>query len=73
MKVEPQFSVLTALSLLLAGLSVLTLVPRAASKPDLLGFHTLCAFAPASTLILLALAGFARAMRDTVYRRDKRN
>jgi hypothetical protein len=66
-KREPQYSLLTGSIILLLGLAALTLIPHAESSPDLLGFHTLCSFAPASTLMLLALAGFARVMRDTVY------
>jgi hypothetical protein len=65
---EPQYSLCTALAVLLAGLAVLTLLPHAASEADLLGFHTLCSFAPVSSLILFGLAGFAIAMRNTVYR-----
>jgi len=66
-KREPQYSVLTASIILLLGLAALTLIPHAESTPDLLGFHTLCSFAPVSTLLLLALAGFVRVMRNTVY------
>lgn len=65
---EPQYSVLTALSVLLAGLALLTLIPHAASQADLVGFHTLCSFAPVSTLILAGVAGFAIAMRNAIYR-----
>jgi hypothetical protein len=67
--VEPQYSVMSGLALLLLGLALFTLVPHAASVPDLLGFHTLCSFAPLSTLILLGVAGFVQAMRNTLYRR----
>lgn len=65
---EPQYSLLTALSVLLAGLALLTLIPHAASEADLFGFHTLCSFAPVSTLILAGVAGFAIAMRNTIYK-----
>jgi hypothetical protein len=65
---EPQYSVLTALGLLLAGLAVLTLIPHAGSDRDLVGFHTLCSFAPISTLILLGVAGFVVAMRNVFYK-----
>ncbi|HEV2177380.1 MAG TPA: hypothetical protein VGW33_09285 [Terriglobia bacterium] len=58
-------SALTALLLVLAGLTIL---PRQASQPDLLGYRTLCAFVPLSTIILLGLAGFVRALRNTLYR-----
>ena len=67
-KIEPQYSLLTASIILLIGLAAVTLIPHADSDVDLIGFHTLCSFAPVSTLILLAVAGFARIMRDTVYR-----
>ena len=40
---------------LLLGLS--TLVPAPASKPCLLGYYAHCSWAPASTLICLAIAG----------------
>ena len=66
--VEPQYSVLSAVMLLLLGLAVFTLIPHEASAPDFLGFHTLCSFAPVSTLVLLGVAGFVRAMRNSVYR-----
>ena len=69
MKKEPQYSLMSSLSVVLLGLAILTVVPRQASEPNLLGYHTLCAFVPVSTLILLGLAGFFRAVRNTVYRR----
>ena len=70
MKKEPEYSLLSGLSVVLLGLAVLTVVPRQDSRANLLGYHTLCAFVPISTLILLGLAGFVRAMRDTLYRRE---
>lgn len=66
--IEPQYSVLSALAILLLGLASFTLIPHAASAPDLLGLHTLCSFAPLSTLILAGVAGFVLAMRNTLYR-----
>lgn len=69
MKKEPQYSLLSSLTVALLALAILTLVPRQTSKPNLLGYHTLCAFVPVSTLILLGLAGFVRALRNTLYRR----
>jgi hypothetical protein len=71
--VEPQYSVLSAVMFLLLGLALFTLIPHEASAPDFFGFHTLCSFAPLSTLILLGIAGFVRAMRNSVYRRLPRN
>ena len=39
-----------------AVVGLLTLIPAAASKPSLLGYYSLCTFAPISTLILWAIA-----------------
>ena len=69
MKKEPHYSLMSSLSVVLLGLAILTLVPRQTSPPNLLGYHSLCAFVPVSTLILLGLAGFVRALRNTLYRR----
>lgn len=68
MNKEPQYTLLSATSVLLILLAVLTVLPHPDSKPDLLGYHTLCAFVPLSTLVLLGLAGFVRIMRNTLYR-----
>jgi hypothetical protein len=65
---EPQYSVLTGLSVFLAGLALLTLIPHTDSQADLFGFHTLCSFAPVSTLILAGVAGFVIAMRNAMYK-----
>ena len=37
-------------------LALITLLPAAASKPNLLGYHGVCSFAPNSTVILLVFA-----------------
>lgn len=71
-KREPQYSLLTASIVLLLGLAALSIIPHPESSPDLFGYRTLCSFAPVSTFILVALAGFARLMRDTVYRKTPR-
>jgi hypothetical protein len=67
-KREPQYSLLTGSFVLLLGLGALTIIPHSESGPNMLGYHTLCSFAPVSTIVLLALAGFARVMRDVVYK-----
>jgi hypothetical protein len=50
------------------ALAALTVLPHSASRADLLGLHTLCAFVPLSTAILLGIALFVRIMRDMHYR-----
>ena len=61
-----RYRVLSMLSSVLLVLGGLTLVPNPSAKPDLLGYRTLCAFVPLSTLILLCLAGLGRLMRDAL-------
>jgi hypothetical protein len=52
---------------ILLGLSALvTLIPHSNSMASDLGYHTLCPFAPWSTLTLLFLAWLAWAMRKHV-------
>jgi hypothetical protein len=46
-------------------LAILTLIPVATARPNLAGYHTLCAFAPASTIYLL---GAGLYFRDRVKR-----
>ena len=41
-----------------AALAVITLLPATASKLNLLGYYGVCSFAPASTIMLSALAAF---------------
>ena len=61
------YSVLTGLATIAVFLACVTLLPRDASEPDLLGLRTVCAFVPASTLLLLGLALFIRILRDATY------
>jgi hypothetical protein len=64
--------ILSGLAILLVVSAALTLLPYpAASKVNLLGYKSLCAFVPLSTLILLGAAGFVRILRDTHQSSDK--
>lgn len=38
------------------ALSVVTLIPEQASKPNRLGYYSVCSYAPISTAILLAIS-----------------
>jgi hypothetical protein len=68
-KKQPQYKILSGLAILMLLSAVLTIFPHpAASKVNLLGYKSLCAFVPLSTLILLGAAGFVRIFRDTQYR-----
>ena len=68
-KKQPQYKILSGLAILMVVSALLTLLPHpAASKANLLGYKSLCAFVPLSTLILLGAAGFVRIFRDTQYR-----
>ena len=72
MKKGPHNKIFTGLAILTLVSALLTILPYpAASKANLLGYRSLCAFVPISTLILLGVAGFVRIFRDTRYRRTK--
>lgn len=72
MKKQPQFKILSSLAILLVVCAVLTILPYSgASKANLLGYKSLCAFVPLSTLILLGTAGFLRIFRDTQFKSKK--
>ena len=74
MKKQPHYKILTGVAILMVVSALLTVLPHpAASKANLLGYKSLCAFVPLSTLILLGAAGFARIYRDTQYRDTKSN
>jgi len=69
MKKQPQYRILSGLAILLVVSALLTILPHAAaSKANLLGYKSLCAFVPLSTLILLGAAGFVCIFRDTQYK-----
>ena len=52
------FYTIFVIALLSGGLSagILTLIPHAASKLNYIGYYSLCAFVPFSTMILFAMA-----------------
>ena len=59
-------TLLFAASILLAVLAAVTLVPYSSPMISDLGYHTLCPFAPWSTLTLLFLSGLSRVMRQYI-------
>ena len=52
------FYTIFVVALLSGGLSagILTLIPHEASKPNYLGYYSLCSFVPFSTMILFTMA-----------------
>jgi hypothetical protein len=70
-KRQPHYNILSGLVNLLVLCAVLTILPYpAASKANLLGYKSLCAFVPLSTLILLGAAAFLRISRDIERKRN---
>jgi hypothetical protein len=59
-------SLLLAASVLLLVLSAVTLLPHSNNMVSDLGYHTLCPFAPWSTLTLLFLAWLGRVLRQHI-------
>jgi hypothetical protein len=71
-KKQPHYKILSGLAILMVVSALVTMLPYpAASNANLLGYKSLCAFVPLSTLILLGAAGFVRIFRDTQYRSTK--
>jgi hypothetical protein len=64
---QPYSTILLGLAILLAALALLTTLPFPSSRTNLIGYHSLCAFVPLSTLILLGAAGFLAVMRSSLY------
>jgi len=60
---QTQSSLLRASTFLLAILALVTLVPYSTPMVSDVGYHTVCPFAPYSTLTLLFLAGLAWVVR----------
>lgn len=71
-KREPKSLLLSLLSGVALGLAAVTALPFSGSHPNLAGYHSVCAFVPLSTLTLLALAGFFRIYRASLYPSAKR-
>lgn len=60
---------LLGVALLLAIAALLTLIPFSAAKMNDLGYHSMCPFAPWSSLALLVAAGVAWLIRSYVLTR----
>jgi uncharacterized protein with FMN-binding domain len=61
----PAYWALVGLSLLFSILAVVTLLPSpGASKPNVLGYHSVCSFAPAATALCGLLAGITCTIRN---------
>jgi ABC-type dipeptide/oligopeptide/nickel transport system permease component len=72
MKNQLHPKILSGLMIVIVVSAFVTILPYpAASKANLLGYKSLCAFVPLSTLILLGAAGFVRIFRDTHKSSDK--
>lgn len=64
------YRALLGLSLLFSILAVVTLLPNpGASKPNVLGYRSVCSFAPAATALCGLLAGITCTVRNRVFSR----
>jgi uncharacterized protein with FMN-binding domain len=62
---SPVYWAMLALSLAFSVLAVVTLIPNpAASKPNVLGYRSVCSFAPAATALCGLLAGITCTLRN---------
>jgi len=63
-----RYVALSALSVLLAALAGITILPYSGSHLNMLGYHSICGFVPLSTLTLLGAAVVVRVLRDMEFR-----
>ena len=67
---SPAYWGMLALSLAFSVLAVVTLVPNgAAAKPNVLGYRSVCSFAPAATALCGVLAGITCTLRNRLVSR----
>jgi uncharacterized protein with FMN-binding domain len=67
---SPVYWAMLALSLALSALALVTLLPNpAASKPNVLGYRSVCSFAPAATALCGVLAGITCTVRNRIFSR----
>jgi uncharacterized protein with FMN-binding domain len=67
---SPAYWALLALSLAFSILALVTLIPNtAASKPNVLGYRSVCSFAPAATALCGVLAGITCTLRNRLVSR----
>lgn len=68
MKKQPHYRIMLGMSFFFTFLAVWTLWPMSASKPNALGYHSHCTFAPWSSLILLGMSGLTCLLRNEWYK-----
>jgi hypothetical protein len=68
MKKQPGYGVLLALTITLTALAVLTAVPVAAARLNVLGYGSLCPWMPWSTLVLVALTATSCKVRSKAFK-----
>ena len=68
-KESPAYWAMLGLSLAFSILAVVTLIPGASAKPNVLGYHSVCSFAPAATALCGFLAGITCTLRNRLVSR----
>lgn len=65
------YASMLGLTIVLAVLAAITVLPLSASKPNVLGYVSCCSFAPWSTLTLLSLAGLSCVIRSRSFKQPR--
>ena len=69
-KQSPAYIAMLALTIVFSVLAIVTLLPRAAaSKPNVLGYRSVCSFAPAASALCALLAGITCTLRNRLVSR----
>lgn len=68
MKKQPGYGIMLGLTITAAVLAVLTLLPAAGHRANVLGYGSVCVWAPWSTIVLLGLAGAFCKLRGRFFK-----
>lgn len=68
MKKQPGYAIMLALTIAAAVSAAITLLPASGNRANVLGYGSVCVWAPWSTVILLGLAGVFCKLRGRFFR-----
>jgi hypothetical protein len=68
MKKQPGYGIMLGLTIAAAASAAITLLPSAGHPANVLGYGSLCVWAPWSTIILVGLAGTFCKLRNRLFK-----
>jgi len=68
MKKQPGYAIMFGLTVAAAVSAAITLMPAAGHRPNVLGYGSVCVWAPWSTIVLVAVAGVSCKLRSRFFK-----